>query len=92
MALKTLGTYAQKKHYIRCTEILSDEEQLDCVYLLEDYCTAQQTAIAGRSPGLAGYYEPTVTELKAFCNSGAFINCPRFKAYQAHLKLIGLQK
>ena len=81
------------KSFVLYAEILTEENPVNCVYLLNGYCTAQATIIAGMIPSAAGYYKPTEEECKSFCNnSEKFKVCPRFTAYQMHLNALGLTK
>ncbi len=81
------------KSYVVYTEILTNGEPMDCVYLLTRYCTAQVARMAGKIPSAAGYYKPTDEERKSFCNnSNEFRACPRFVAFQMHLSAKGLTK
>jgi hypothetical protein len=66
---------------------------VDCVYLVEGYCTAQPTAEANKMIAAAGYYKPDQSDLGTFCTvKEKFKECPRFTAYHSHLRAIGLEK
>ena len=67
---------------------------MNCIYLLEGFCTAQATAKVGRIVPASGYYKPTDDELKRFCNNGDDFKevAPEFMAYQSHLQILGLKK
>jgi len=81
------------KSYVSYSEILSEEKPLDCVYLVEGFCTAQAVHEPGLKIKYAKYYQPTDEERKNFCNnSDKFKECPRFTAYQSHLNAMGLTK
>ena len=73
---------------ISCTQRFEVEEnRVDCGYFVEGDCVAQPFAMGGH------YYKPTEEEKKRFCeNENEFKVCPRFTAYQEHLKAIGLRK
>ena len=65
---------------------------MDCVYLMNGYCTAQPITIANVNYKTAGYYKPTEEDCKSFCNNSAkFKDCPRFVAYLTYLSAKGLK-
>jgi len=59
---------------------------MDCGYFVNGDCTVPPFGAHGH------YYKPTEEEKKQFCKSEKFNTCPRFTAYQNHLKAVGLQK
>jgi hypothetical protein len=66
---------------------------MDCVYLLQGYCTAQAKVVANRAVSAAGYYKPTREERKNLCNNSTqFKECPRFSAHLMYLNAKGLTK
>lgn len=68
-------------------------EPVDCIYLTKGECRAQPFARVGFGRGGFAFYTPTETEQVKYCNNGPeFKACPRFVAYQDHLKAIGLVK
>jgi hypothetical protein len=81
------------KSYVRYTELLCEEHPVNCIYLVEGYCTAQPTAEANMLVAAAGYYKPDQGDLGTFCAvKEKFKDCPRFVAYLNHLRAIGLEK
>jgi len=50
-----------------------------CVYCSGDECAA--------APKQDLYYKPSEEELKRFCESENFKNCPRLQAFQDHLRV-----
>jgi len=71
------------------SEMDVSDDTVNCVYLVKDECRAQP--ILDKEEG---YYKPIERDRERFC-SGRVINfraCPRFQAYQDHLRAIGLEK
>jgi len=66
----------------------ADEANLvDCIYFIGGECRAQlNTDKVGKC------YTPTEEDQKNYCKDEDFGGCPRFRAYQTHLRAIGLQK
>jgi hypothetical protein len=58
-----------------------------CVYFLQERCAAQPLVEKGLL-----FYKPEEGDKNIYCKTGDFMRCPRFMAYQAHLKVIGLEK
>ena len=78
-----------KRSFILYNEIEVGDDLVDCIYFLKDECWAQPF-VSGEK---GGYYAPTEEEQKKHCkNEANFHYCPRFTAYQNHLKAIGLKK
>ena len=59
---------------------------MNCIYLSTSVCQAQPIPFKARTM----FYTPTEEEQKEFCkNKENFQECPRYVAYQQHLKIIG---
>jgi hypothetical protein len=71
-------------------KVIEVEGDLDCIYLTNEQCRAQPFLVDVSG---GGHYKPAQEDQKAYCkNSGEFQGCPRFEAYQDHLRAIGLVK
>jgi hypothetical protein len=80
-----------EKTFILYSEIVGvGDGSMECVYFLQERCAAQPLVEKGQR-GLL-FYKPDEGDKNAFCKTGAFMKCPRFTAYQNHLKAIGLEK
>jgi hypothetical protein len=77
----------RKKSFILYSEVELGDDLVDCIYLFKDECRAQP--IVDKKEG---YYKPTGEDKAHFCSMKAmdFRSCPRFQAYQDHLRAIGL--
>lgn len=77
----------RKNSFILYSEVELEDDLVDCIYLFKDKCRAQP--IVDKEEG---YYKPTDEDRKRFCSMRAneFRACPRFQAYQDHLRAIGL--
>jgi hypothetical protein len=91
------------KSFVFYTEVYVEGDFVDCVYLINKQCWAQPFAeLIGRAergsykPTLGTnieFYKPTEEDQTEHCtNKVNFEKCPRFTAYQSHLKAIGLEK
>jgi len=58
---------------------------MDCIYFDNGDCRAQPFSKMVRRGVLAGFYKPSDDEIRTYCKA-QFTGCPRFKAYQEHLK------
>jgi hypothetical protein len=66
---------------------VDEASPVDCIYFIGGECRAQiNTDKTGKC------YIPTQQDQKDYCKDEEFLSCPRFEAYQTHLKTIGLQK
>jgi hypothetical protein len=55
---------------------------MDCIYLSRNDCLAQPASALKRE-----HYKPTDEDQKLFCKNGSeFKACPRFTAYQEHVR------
>jgi hypothetical protein len=80
------------KSFVLCNMIEVEGDLVNCVYLVDGECRAQPFTKMHGSRGSTGFYKPTEEEQKNYCQAYTFNTCPRFKAYQDHLKFAGLQK
>jgi hypothetical protein len=70
------------KSYLLYVEIEAEDNQMDCIYFSGSECLAQPHSIAKRP-----HYKPTDEDQKLYCKNGnEFKACPRFTAYQEHVK------
>ena len=78
-----------KTSYALYSEMDVSDDPVNCVYLFKDECRAQPFVDKEE-----GYYKPIDEDRKRFCSMRAsnFRGCPRFQAYQDHLRAIGLEK
>ena len=76
---------SETKCYILYSEIEVREKPMDCGYFVNGDCVVPPFGAQGY------YYKPTEEEQKALCKN-EFRACPRFTAYQNHLKAVGIQK
>jgi hypothetical protein len=82
-----------EKSYVRYTILHVEDELMNCIYFVQDHCTAQPHAVANANFPSAGYYKPTDDERKEFCNNAGIADtCPRFKQYKLYLGMTGLDK
>ena len=80
-----------EKPFILYAEIHVRGDLVDCIYFIKERCFAQPILVSGDVD--AHHYKPNEDDKKAYCNNGEeFKECPRFDAYQDHLKAIGLRK
>lgn len=82
------------KTYILYNEIEVEGELVDCIYLNEDECRAQPY-VAKRiaRPEDRTFYKPNEEDKKEFCHQRVeFRSCPRYQAYQSHLRAMGLKE
>ena len=83
-----------KNTYILYHEVEVKGEPVDCIYLNGDECRAQPYSqrVKGAMEGML-FYKPNEEDKKRFCQlASQFKECPRFVAYQNHLRAIGLEK
>jgi len=83
-----------KKTYVLYNEVDVEGELVDCIYLNYDECRAQPYIAKkiGRPEDMT-FYNPSKEDKEKYCQvAGQFKDCPRFVAYQNHLRAIGLQK
>lgn len=83
------------KTYIIYNEISVESELVDCIYLNGGECRAQP--FIAKMPGRMGeelnFFKPIEDDQNRYCKkTEGFQFCPRFKAYQEHLRAIGFQK
>jgi hypothetical protein len=79
------------KSFVLYTILEVEGELVDCIYFANNECRAQPVVRGVSAVGES--YKPTEADQKDFCkNSAEFQGCPRFVAYQNHLKAIGLEK
>ena len=79
------------KSFVLYTIVSSEENLVNCIYFIYDVCRSQpHIPLNDRTDQ---FYKPTPGEQGDFCKNGpAFEKCPRFVAYQNHLKAVGLAK
>ena len=79
------------KSFVLYTILEVEGKLVDCIYFANSECRAQPVVHGVSAPG--EFYKPNEQDQKEYCKNGAnFQYCPRFIAYQAHLKAIGLEK
>jgi hypothetical protein len=75
------------KPLVLYNQIDVEASPLECIYFIDNECRAQlNTDKAGKC------YAPTEEDQTSYCKDEEFPDCPRFIAYQDHLRAIGLQK
>lgn len=78
------------KSFVLYTQVDSEESFVNCIYFINDICRAQPQTAINR---INQFYKPIEQEQGEFCKNGpAFEKCPRFRAYQDHLKAVGYAK
>ncbi len=75
------------KAFILYSEIYAGDNPLECVYFYEGSCLVRPIAIPDMK-----FYKPNEEDQKNYCKTSDFDKCPRFSAFQAHLKAIGLKQ
>jgi hypothetical protein len=78
-----------EKAFVVYTELQVEGDLLDCIYFTKGECLAQPFV---KLPSKE-YYKPNEEDQKSFCkNRDEFRACPRFGAFQEHLRALGLEK
>jgi len=79
------------KSLVLYTAVSSEENLVNCIYFIYDVCRSQPHIPLNNKTDQ--FYKPTPEEQSTLCKNGpAFEKCPRFRAYQDHLKAVGLAK
>jgi hypothetical protein len=79
------------KPFVLYTIVSSEEKLVNCIYFIYDVCRSQPHIPLNNR--IDQFYKPTGPEQGELCKNGpAFEKCPRFVAYQNHLKAVGLAK
>jgi hypothetical protein len=73
--------------FILYSEVEVEGNIVDCVYFVKDECRAQPFVDSDKE-----YFKPNKEDRGKFCNRKFFTACPRFRAYQRHLEIIGLKE
>jgi hypothetical protein len=85
------------KSFVFYTEVGVEGDLVNCIYLINGNCWAQpfaaRTSLERQQLAEAiSFYKPTEEDQAAYCAFATFLKCPRFTAYQDHLKAAGLVK
>jgi hypothetical protein len=79
------------KSFVLYTQVDSEESFVNCIYFILDVCRSQPHIPLYDK--VDQFYKPTPQDQTEFCKNGKeFAGCPRFTAYQNHLKAAGLAK
>jgi hypothetical protein len=65
------------------TEVEAEGILVECIYLNDGECRAQPRQHLGEKKN---YYKPSEDDKKQYCTAPDFQRCPRFSAYQNHMK------
>ncbi|MCX6660093.1 MAG: hypothetical protein NTX81_06920 [Candidatus Bathyarchaeota archaeon] len=63
---------------------------VNCIYFVIDECRAQP--FTERTERGLNYYKPDEEDRKNYCKTHDFKRCPRYVAYNEHIRALGLKK
>jgi hypothetical protein len=79
------------KSFVLYTILEVEGKLVDCIYFANNQCRAQPVIVGVSTMGES--YKPTEADKRKYCqNEAEFKACPRFTAYQNHLKAVGLER
>ena len=82
-----------KNSFILYSEVVIEDNPVDCIYFINGQCWAQPFATRTHTGPDIEFYKPTDEDQKNYCKEiRNFQTCPRFLAYQGHLRAMGLKK